>query len=149
MKGIIFRKSVVIVIAVICITIFGCIANAFYTDTISFGPNPSKGFASSSYYCNDTASKYRAQLIAVNYIGMPSGLMPNGAKVNFRLYKPTKIKKASELTSFTYNDMISGSWHDGGFLTGIVHNSTTKFYMASGTNASIGATVSVKWYFYP
>ena len=147
MKKSMIKKTIAVAMTIVCLSVFGCFVNA-YTETISFGANYVKGYA--SYYRPGEADKnrFKTKLTAVNYIGLPSGTMPSGAKVYFRLYKAyDQSVQATNYNFHTYTHYVNGTWKYDSFLSGISHTSQNNFVMASNSGESMGATVSVEWYF--
>lgn len=146
MKKSMIKKTIAVAMTIVCLSVFGCIANA-YDETISFGANFVKGFANNDHPGNSSKDKFMTRLTAVNYIGMPSGTMPSGAEVYFRVYKSNRTTKATKYNFHNYNHFINETWKYDSFIDGVSHTSDDKFVMSSNSGESIGATVSVEWYF--
>ena len=147
MKKSMIKKVIAVAMIVVCFSVLGGLVNA-YTDTISFGANYAYGYA--SYYRPGEANKnrFKTKLTGVNYIGMPSGTMPNGATVRFQLHKANDHSvQATYYTFHTYADYNNGTWNFNSFKPNISHTSHNNFVMVSCSGESIGATVTVKWFF--
>lgn len=143
---------VVAALSVVCmVSICSYVRGATFSESISFGANHLRGYAT-NYHSVDVSPSYgfRTKMTGINFVGMPSGLMPVNSSINFRLYtSKTDGADASYVTTHVYNDISIGTWNKAKFYSSVNHSYGTSFVMASnasGTNRA--GTVNYNWKYY-
>ena len=144
------KKIITIITLSLCVFSIGSASLASTKhETISFGANHATGWSDASYQMKvNSPHGFYSKLTGINYVGMPSGLMPAGAEVNFRLYTSrTTGAYVSYATTHTYSDYSNGSWEHAGYTSTPSYNDS--LIMASNsTKTNLAGTANVDWYYY-